>query len=639
MIWNKAAETISGYSREEVTGHGKIWEWLYPDEEYRKRVTASVNAIRQGGKPEHDVETSIRRKDGETRVISWNERSLVGNDGKVIGSIVIGRDITEQKRMQEELRRYSENLEELVKERSGKLADSEERYRRFFESSPISLWEEDFSEVKKYFEDLRSKGIEDLRQYFVEHPEELTQCANMVKVLNVNERTLNLYGVKSVEEIRGELRRIFTNNFEDSFREEIVALGEGKIRFESEFDNQTLTGDTKHVTLILNVIPGYEETLARVLVSIIDLTPQKQLEQDLRSAKERLEYVFESNPAVIYLAKPLPDLSDYATNYQSKSTVSITGFESEEFNGEKGAAFWASRVHPDDLASYRAGTAEFWKEGHRACEYRFLHKNGTYRWIREEANVMRDSTGNAPDIMGYWTDITDRKRLEAEILRSNRLAAIGETAAMVAHDLRNPLQGITTAIPLLKQYSLTVKERNELLKLMQDGVSYSESILRDLTDYSAEIQLNLAEKTLKSTIQDALGSVKVPPAVVVRDMSEERPTLRIDSDKMRRVMTNIVQNAIDAMPQGGTITISSKESNGNIEIDFSDTGSGFSEKILQNLWKPLQTTKAKGMGLGLAICKRIVDAHGGSISVTSKTGEGTTITISLPTRSVEVKTN
>jgi PAS domain S-box-containing protein len=361
------------------------------------------------------------------------------------------------------------------------------------------------------------------------------------------------------------------------------------------------------------------------------------MQEDLRSAKKRLEHVIESNPAIIYIAQPLPDRSDYYATYQSKSTSSITGFEPEAFIGEKGAAFWASRVHPDDLASYRAATGEFWTEGHQACEYRLLHKNGTYRWIREEANIIRDSTGNIRDIIGYWTDITDRKRMEGELLKSNRLAAIGETASMVAHDLRNPLQGITTAIHLLKQESLTAKERNELLRLIQNSVEYSESIVRDLTAYAAEIQLNLIEATPKSTIREALGGVKVPPMVTVHDNSEEYPRLRIDSDKMRRVMTNIIENAIDAMPQGGTLTISSKESDGNVEIDFSDTGSGFPEKIMQNLWKPLQTTKAKGMGLGLAICKRIVDAHGGSISVTSKAGEGTTVKICLPTRTVEVK--
>jgi len=91
------------------------------------------------------------------------------------------------------------------------------------------------------------------------------------------------------------------------------------------------------------------------------------------------------------------------------------------------------------------------------------------------------------------------------------------------------------------------------------------------------------------------------------------------------------------MPQGGTLTVSSKKSDGNVEIAFTDTGSGISEKVMENLWKPLQTTKAKGMGLGLAICKRIIDAHGGSMSVKSEVGQGTTLTIQLPLSTVEVK--
>ncbi len=91
------------------------------------------------------------------------------------------------------------------------------------------------------------------------------------------------------------------------------------------------------------------------------------------------------------------------------------------------------------------------------------------------------------------------------------------------------------------------------------------------------------------------------------------------------------------MPQGGTLTISSKKSDGNVEITLTDTGSGIPEKVMENLWKPLQTTKAKGLGLGLAICKRIVDAHGGSISVKSEVGRGTTFTMQLPIRPVEVK--
>jgi len=391
----------------------------------------------------------------------------------------------------------------LVKERSGKLAESEVRYRRLFESSPICLWEEDYSEVKKYLDELRSRGVKDLRRYFIEHPDDLAKCATLMKIVDVNEATLKLYGAKTVDELRGELRKVLAPDFHDRLRKELVALGEGKTRFAAEVENQTLTGDTKHVSLILTVIPGYEDTLGKVLVSIVDLTERKKMEQRLQQAE--------------------------------------------------------------------------------------------------------------------------------------RLAAVGETAAMVGHDLRNPLQGIAGAVYLLKQDSLTGKERDEMLRLIEDSVSYSDTIVRDLTEYSAEIRLDPIETTPKSIVREALGKVSVPRTVTVYDGSEEHPKIRVDSDKMRRVFINLVQNAIEAMPQEGILTITSKQSDGNVEIDVSDTGSGMSEKVTENLWKPLKTTKAKGLGLGLAICKRIVDAHGGSILVKSKAGEGTTVTIRLPIKPVAVE--
>jgi PAS domain S-box-containing protein len=224
-----------------------------------------------------------------------------------------------------------------------------------------------------------------------------------------------------------------------------------------------------------------------------------------------------------------------------------------------------------------------------------------------------------------------------ELRKAERLAAIGETAAMVGHDLRNPLQGITGALHLLRQESLTAEERDEMLQLIQSSVEYSDAIVRDLSEYSAEIILKLADTTPKSLTGEAIRAVKVPPTVSVQDLSQNHPTLKVDTERIKRVLVNLIQNAIDAMPQGGTLMISSRLWNDNVEIAFTDTGSGISEKVMKNLWKPLQTTKAKGMGLGLPICKRIVDAHQGTISVKSKAGEGTTVTISLPIKPVRVE--
>jgi signal transduction histidine kinase len=220
-----------------------------------------------------------------------------------------------------------------------------------------------------------------------------------------------------------------------------------------------------------------------------------------------------------------------------------------------------------------------------------------------------------------------------ELRKAERLATVGETAAMVGHDLRNPLQGIAGAAYMLKQESLPAQTRNEMIRLIESNIDYSDNIVRDLLEYSTEIKLTAGQTPLNSIIQRVIQSVKVPERITVRNTSKDHTAIRVDPDKMRRVITNIVKNAIDAMPHGGTLTIGSKRSEDAVEITISDTGVGMPEKITQNLWKPLQTTKAKGLGLGLAISKRIVDAHGGTISAKSKIGEGTTITITLPIES------
>jgi PAS domain-containing protein len=159
----------------------------------------------------------------------------------------------EDARLLEQAKKHATEQERLVDERTRELRDSQERYRRLFESSPISLWEEDFSEVKKFLDNLRDQGIKDIRRYFIEHPEDVVLCASMVKVLDVNEATRTLYEAKSVEEVRGQLARFLNHESQDKFLEELVTLGEGKLRFASEFDNRTLTGKTKHVALILTL--------------------------------------------------------------------------------------------------------------------------------------------------------------------------------------------------------------------------------------------------------------------------------------------------------------------------------------------------------------------------------------------------
>jgi PAS domain S-box-containing protein len=579
------------------------------------------------------LETQVITSTGQFREVEIKANLLYLQGRKTVQGIF--HDITERKRMQDEIKRYSEHLEELVKERTENLAESEVRYRRLFESSPISLWEEDFSEVKRYFDDLRSRGIKDLRGYFMEHPEELAKCAGMAKILDVNQATLALYGAKTVEELRGELSRVFTGDFQDKFREELVALSEGRTRFASEFDNQTLTGDVKHVDLILSVVPGYEDTLEKVLVSIIDLTERKRMEGELRSTKERLEYVVTSNPAVIYSGKPRADLSDWDLTYLSENVMNLLGYEANEFVGQP--EFWTHVVHPTDRPSVLAQMRRLWENGRFIFEYRMRHKDGDYRWIREEASAIRDVEGKPVDVTGYWIDITELKRLEENLLNSQRLAAIGETTTMVGHDLRNPLQAMTGTLYLVKNLAASRKaeDRRKAMKLLgtlDDGIEYMDKIVSDLQDYARPVGAELVETSLPDLVRTTVSNVKIPGNVKVAvKVGDGLSNVKLDPLLFRRVLTNLILNAVQAMPKGGKLTIKGSRGDDSITLAVQDTGVGIAPENLEKVFAPFFTTKAKGQGLGLAVCKRLTEAQGGTITVTSQVGEGSTFTLKIPT--------
>ncbi len=213
-----------------------------------------------------------------------------------------------------------------------------------------------------------------------------------------------------------------------------------------------------------------------------------------------------------------------------------------------------------------------------------------------------------------------------------KLEGMNEVSRMVGHDLRNPLTGIKGSLYLLKKnYGVKMDEKgNDLLKTIDDCVEYSDKIVRDLLEYSCEIKLEKILTNPKRLVTDSLSTLLVPSNVQVINDTTEEFSLLVDIGKMERVFSNLIKNAFDAMPTGGQLKITSKKVGDQISIGFSDTGMGMSKDTLKKLWTPFFTTKAKGMGVGLSICRRIIEAHGGKIEVESVEGKGTCFAVFLP---------
>jgi len=225
-----------------------------------------------------------------------------------------------------------------------------------------------------------------------------------------------------------------------------------------------------------------------------------------------------------------------------------------------------------------------------------------------------------------------------ELKKTERLAAIGSTASMVGHDLRNPLTAISSATYYLKKnYGEQFDAKGKgMLELIQSNVQFSDKIINDLLDYSREINLEITKTDPQSIVEEALALLNIPSNIEVTYQAKEIKEIPLDFDKMKRVFINLIKNAFDAMPNGGKLAITAEPSQGGTRIIFADDGAGISGENQKNLFQPLFTTKAKGMGFGLAICQRIVEAHKGRIVMQSTLGKGTVVTVELPVKQLNV---
>jgi PAS domain S-box-containing protein len=265
-------------------------------------------------------------------------------------------------------------------------------------------------------------------------------------------------------------------------------------------------------------------------------------------------------------------------------------------------------------------------------ETKRLAKDGRVLDVWLTTTKLVDDKGKAVALATTERDITEKKRLEERLRFSERFTILGQLASSVAHEIRNPLGVIKNSVYFL---NVRLKEHADEkvvkhLKIMERNINSVDLIITDLLDIARNKLGVLEPVDLRIILERTFASLSVPENIKVITKLGKIPKMLLDPESIQRVFLNIIQNAVAAMPEGGKLIVDLSRIGDSVEISFKDSGVGISEENMQKLFTPLFTTKAKGLGLGLTICKQIVEGHHGDIEVKSKAGEGALFIVRLP---------
>lgn len=233
---------------------------------------------------------------------------------------------------------------------------------------------------------------------------------------------------------------------------------------------------------------------------------------------------------------------------------------------------------------------------------------------------------------------SDLRATQDELVRKEQLAAVGELSAVIAHEVRNPLAIIKNAVSSLRRPTLRPADRGVLLGILDEEVDRLNRLVRDLLAYARPVEPRGRRIDLATLVEDAVeravGSHEEPSSIVVTLDLERCPRIHGDPDLLRQAIANIVDNALSAMPSGGTLSVRgvAAQISGRsfVALEFTDTGEGMDALVLEKARDPFFTTRAAGTGLGLAIVERVIKNHRGMLEIESTLGEGTTVRVVLP---------
>ena len=481
--------------------------------------------------------------------------------------------------------------------------------------------------------DRRSAQIESLRReaklgaILQASPEAITITDPDGNIIECNQVAVGMHGCQSKKDLVGKnaFGLIAEKDREKAVQNLKKTLEQGSTK-NVEYTFLTKDGREFSAELSASVVrdasgkPEYFVAITR------DITERKESEEALRETKDYLHNLlnYANTPVIVWDNEQKISLFNNAFE-------ALTGYKKGSMLGRSIDVLFPPLQKTEILETIeRAMAGEKWQ----SVEVPILCKDGETRIALWNSANVQDKAGNIVATIAQGQDITERKRLQEALLKSERLAAIGQLASAVGHEIRNPLGVIKNSAYFLNMMLKDVADEKVVkhLKILEKEVNSANLIISDLLDFARKKPLTLVKTDLNETVKNTLSKITVPENIKVEIKLGEISKMLLDEERVQRVCHNLILNAVQAMPEGGKLAIQTTKQDDSAKLIVQDTGVGIPKEIVPRLFTPLFSTKAKGIGLGLVICKQIVEGHDGNITVESRVGEGSTFTVRLPIR-------
>lgn len=573
-LFNTAAEKLTGLKKEDVVGR-HITEIFNDYEAENYPVIRTIIT----GEEFHNYDVALFLN-GQVRTLLFDTARITDENGEVAGAIGVFKDISESKRIEEELKR---TVFAYSKEKSF--------MRNVLNNLPAAIITYDCNLLPTYM----NRTAEELTGYRYEDLSRPTR--------NLETAAVDLPG----DFIRNPAKVVLEHGE--------PVLGEQRTLISRQ-------GTAIPVSLDVHPLFNALKEKNGVMVIARDLREKREHEQLMYLSRCILNSL---NSAVISID------ADYRIIVLNPPAEKLLGIRADDVVGKK--------IHdiPGPFSSEERFLQTTLESGRGV---RFLETSirvgGEEVMLQINSDVVRDRENNAVGAVAVFQDITELRRTQKAVRERERLAIIGQMAAGMAHEIKNPLTAVRGFAQLLKEKCPDNTTLSDYVDIIMDEVDRANGVIFDFLQLARPKQPTLRRQSVNDLLEEILA-IAGPQAflkniAVEHEVAKDLPHCRLDRDQIKQVLLNMCQNAIEAMPGGGILKITAGflPAEKEIYIDISDTGCGIPPEKMEKIGVPFFTTKAEGTGLGLSISYSIIGAHKGRVELESKEGEGTTFRIYLP---------